>query len=53
MVDEFAVEAPLDDVADAVRAEYGGVADRVVLDVDTGFEGQDFWRDIVDDWNHP
>ena len=50
MVETFAVEAPLDEIADAVRREYGGVADRVVFDMDTGFEGQDFWRDIVADW---
>lgn len=50
MVSEFAIEAPLEDVADAVRDEYDDVADRVVLDVDEGFEGQDYWRDIVGNW---
>jgi probable F420-dependent oxidoreductase len=50
MVDEFAIEGPIDEVASQVRSEYGGVADRVVLDLDEGFEGQDFWGDLVDDW---
>ena len=50
MVAAFAVEAPLDEIADAVRAEYDGIADRVVLDLDEGFGGQEFWRDIVEDW---
>jgi len=51
MVEEFAIEAPLDEIADAVRKEYAGVADRVIFDMDRGFEGQDFWRDIVQDWD--
>jgi len=50
MVEEFAVEAPIDEIAATVRDEYDGVADRVVFDMDTGFEGQEFWRDIVEDW---
>jgi probable F420-dependent oxidoreductase len=50
MVAEFAVEARLDEIAGAVRDEYDGIADRVLLDVDEGFEGQPFWRDIVADW---
>lgn len=50
MVSEFAVEAPVDDVADAVLDEYGDVADRVALDVEEPFEGQEFWRTIAEDW---
>jgi probable F420-dependent oxidoreductase len=50
MVDEFAVEAPLDEIADVVLDEYGDVADRIVLEIDEGFEGQDFWREVADDW---
>jgi len=50
MVSEFAIEAPLDEVADAVLDEYGDVADRVALDVEAAFEGQEFWQKIVDDW---
>jgi probable F420-dependent oxidoreductase len=51
MIDTFAVEAPLDEIADEVKSEYAGVADRVMFDMDTGFEGQDWWQDIVDDWH--
>lgn len=51
MLAEFAVEAPLEEIADAVREEYDDIADRVLLDMDESFEGQDFWNDIVDDWN--
>ncbi|MDY6779479.1 MAG: LLM class F420-dependent oxidoreductase, partial [Halobacteria archaeon] len=50
MVDTFAVEAPLDSITDEVKSEYKGVADRVMFDVDEGFEGQDWWRDVVEDW---
>jgi probable F420-dependent oxidoreductase len=51
MVAEFAVEAPLDGIADAVRREYDGVADRVLIDVEGGFEDQDYWQAIVEDWH--
>lgn len=50
MVETFAVEAPLDEISGAVLDEYGDVADRIALDVDTGFEGQDFWHSIVKRW---
>lgn len=50
MVAEFAIEAPPEEIAGAVREAYDGVADRVMLDLDEGFDGQDFWRDIVDEW---
>lgn len=50
MVETFAVEAPLDEAADAVLDEYGGITDRVAFDTEAGFEGQDFWRRIVDEW---
>jgi probable F420-dependent oxidoreductase len=50
MVSEFAVEAPLDEISDAVLDEYGDVADRVSFDMQAPFEGQEFWRDIADGW---
>ncbi|MFB6282428.1 MAG: TIGR03617 family F420-dependent LLM class oxidoreductase [Halobacteria archaeon] len=50
MIDTFAIQAPLDEIADEVKSEYAGVADRVMFDMDEGFEGQDFWQDVVDEW---
>ncbi len=50
MLAEFAVEASPEDVADAVLDRWGGHVDRVALDVDEGFTGQEFWRDVVDGW---
>ena len=46
MLDAFAVEAPIDGIADAVRDAYGGLADRTGLSVD--FDGEEYWRDVVD-----
>jgi probable F420-dependent oxidoreductase len=46
MVEAFAVEAPVEDLADEVTRKYGEVADRVMLSIP--FDGQDFWRDVVD-----
>ncbi len=50
MLEEFAVEAPPEDVAAAVKDRWGSHADRIAIDVDEGFTGQGFWRDIVDGW---
>lgn len=46
MLEAFAVEAPLDELPAAVKAEYGDVADRVLLSID--FDGEPYWETIVD-----
>lgn len=46
MLAAFAIEAPIDEVADAVREEYGEIADRVLLSID--FDGEPYWETIVD-----
>jgi hypothetical protein len=46
MVKAFAVEAPIEDLADEVNRKYGDVADRVMLSIP--FDGQDYWENIVD-----
>jgi probable F420-dependent oxidoreductase len=46
MLEVFAIEAPIDEVANAVRDEYGDVADRVLLSLD--FDGEPYWETIVD-----
>jgi probable F420-dependent oxidoreductase len=45
MVDAFAVEAPVDELADEIRSKYGGVADRVTVD----FEGKEYWGEVVEE----
>jgi probable F420-dependent oxidoreductase len=46
MLAEFAVEAPLEELPAAIEAEYGDVADRVLLSID--FDGEPYWETIVD-----
>ena len=43
MVDAFAIEAPPLELADEILEKYGGVADRVQL----GFDGSDYWKDVL------
>jgi probable F420-dependent oxidoreductase len=47
VVDEFAVEAPIEELGKEVRKTYGDTADRVGLSHD--FNGEDYWEHIVDD----
>lgn len=46
MLDAFAVEAPIDGIADAIQDAYDGLADRTGLSID--FDGEDYWLDVVD-----
>lgn len=46
MLATFAVEAPPEELPAAIEAEYGDVADRVLLSTD--FDGEPYWEDIVD-----
>ena len=45
MVAAFAVEAPPERLADEILESYGGVADRVQL----GFDGNEYWKDVLAD----
>jgi len=45
MVASFAIEAPPERLADEILESYGGVADRVQL----GFDGNEYWRDVLAD----
>ena len=45
MVAAFAIDAPPERLADEILDTYGDVADRIQLD----FDGQDYWRDVLDD----
>lgn len=44
MVDAFAIEAPIDEVADKIRTKYKGNTDRVMVD----FEGKEYWKDVIE-----
>lgn len=44
MVDAFAIEASVDELADEIRDKYSGVADRIMVD----FDGARYWEDVIE-----
>ncbi len=47
MIDTMAVQAPVDELGEELRRQYGGIADRLYLSID--FEGEDWWHDVIAD----
>lgn len=45
MLHTFAIEAPVESLAEAIEREYGGVADRIMLD---DFDGEPYWDPVVE-----
>jgi hypothetical protein len=45
MLETFAIDAPIEEVPDAVEAEYGDVADRVLLPFDD--EEDPYWEELL------
>lgn len=45
MLDTFAIDTPIEEVPDALRREYGDVADRVLLPFD--LDDDPYWTDVV------
>lgn len=41
----FAIEAPIETLAKEIRHEYGGIADRVMLD---DFDNESYWETVVE-----
>ena len=46
MMESFAIEAPIDSLAEEIDRKYGDIADRIMID---DFDGQEYWEDVVRD----